>query len=67
MKKIIGFLLGVLIGLCIMIPVINLKKENDRLSKENDKLKQDIIYYKWQLEEVPNIMESVRDEWCDNE
>ena len=67
MKKILGFLLGFLIGLCIMIPIISLKKENDRLSKENDKLKQDIIYYKWQLEEVPNIMESVRDEWCDNE
>ena len=43
MKRIFGFMLGVLIGLCIIIPIINLKKENDRLEKENDNLKKEII------------------------
>ena len=57
MKKIFGFLLGLLIGLCIMIPVINLKKDYDKLKKENSKLKQEIIDYKWQLEQVPFIIE----------
>ena len=57
MKKILGFCLGVLIGLCIMIPVINLKKGNDKLKKENDELKQENIDYKWQIEQVPYIIE----------
>lgn len=57
MKKILGFCLGLLIGLCIMIPVINLKKDYDKLKKENSKLKQEIIDYKWQLEQVPFIIE----------
>ena len=57
MKRLLGFLLGVLIGLCIMIPVINLKKDYDKLKKENSKLKQEIIDYKWQLEQVPFIIE----------
>ena len=57
MKKILGFLLGVMIGLCIMIPVINLKKENDKLKKENSELKQENIDYKWQIEQVPYIIE----------
>lgn len=57
MKKILGFCLGFLIGLCLMIPVINLKKDYDKLKKENSKLKQEIIDYKWQLEQVPFIIE----------
>lgn len=57
MKKVLGFLLGVLIGCCIMIPIINLKKENDRLKKEISELKQEIFDYKWQLEQVPYIIE----------
>ena len=57
MKKILGFCLGVLIGLCLMIPFINLKKDYDKLKKENSKLKQEIIDYKWQLEQVPFIIE----------
>lgn len=57
MEKILGFLLGVIIGLCIMIPVINLKKDYDKLKKENGELKQEIIDYKWQIEQVPYIIE----------
>lgn len=63
MKKILGFCLGLLIGLCIMIPVINLKKDYDKLKKENKELKQKIIDYKWQLEQVPYIIEN----WCNKE
>ena len=63
MEKILGFLLGVIIGLCIMIPVINLKKDYDKLKKENDNLKQEIIDYKWQIEQVPYII----DYWCQGE
>lgn len=67
MKKIFGFLLGFLIGTCIITPLILLKLENNKLHNEIGKLEQDIIEYKWELEQVPLIMESVRDEWCDNE
>lgn len=57
MKKVFGFLLGVLIGCCIMIPVINLKKEYDKLKRENNELKQENINYKWQIEQVSYIIE----------
>lgn len=57
MKKILGFLLGVLIGFCIMFPIINQKREIKKLQKENDKLKQEIIDYKWQIKQVPYIIE----------
>lgn len=67
MKKMLGFILGVLIGTCIMIPLILLKLENNKLNNEIGRLKQDIIEYRWQLEQIPLIMESVKDEWCDNE
>lgn len=63
MKKILGFLLGLLIGMCIIIPVINLKKDYDKLKKENGELKQEIIDYKWQIEQVPYIIEN----WCNKE
>lgn len=64
MKKIVGFLLGVMIGCVIMIPILNLKKENDKLRKENQELRELVKDYKWQLDEIPNVMESVRDTWC---
>lgn len=67
MKKILGFLLGFLIGTCIMIPLILLKLENNKLNNEIGRLKQDIIEYRWQLEQMPLIMESVKDVWCNNE
>lgn len=56
MEKILGFLVGFLIGLCIMIPTINLKKENSRLEKQNNDLIQENADYKWQLEQVPYII-----------
>ena len=38
MKKILGFLLGVMIGCAFMIPILGLQKQNDKLKKENQEL-----------------------------
>lgn len=62
MKK--GIITGVLIGICFMIPIIRLKIKNDKLEKENLMLQQQIIDYKWQLEQVPLIVESNKEEIC---
>lgn len=57
MKK--GIIIGVLIGLCFMIPIISLKIKNDKLEKENARLQQQIIDYKWQLEQVEWIFKTM--------
>ena len=62
MKK--GIITGVLIGICFMIPIIRLKMKNDNLEKENSMLQQQIIDYKWQLEQFPLIVESNKEEIC---
>lgn len=59
-----AFLIGYIIGLIFMMCILFLKEQNDNLIKENGELKQDIIDYKWQLSEVPNIVESVKEEIC---
>lgn len=50
MKKVI--IIGILIGLMFMIPIINLKLKNEKIEKENARLQQQVIDYKWQLEQV---------------
>lgn len=50
MKK--GIIIGILIGLIFMIPIINLKLKNEKIEKENARLQQQVIDYKWQLEQV---------------
>ena len=57
MKK--GIIIGVLIGLCFMIPIINLKIKNDKLEKENARLQQQLIDYKWQLEQIEWIFKTI--------
>lgn len=57
MKK--GIIIGVLIGLCFMIPIISLKIKNDKLEKENARLQQQVIDYKWQLEQVQWIFKTI--------
>lgn len=47
-----GIVLGVIIGLFFMTPIISLKIKNDKLEKENARLQQQVIDYKWQLEQV---------------
>jgi hypothetical protein len=59
-----GIITVVLIGICFMIPIIRLKMKNDNLEKENSMLQQQIIDYKWQLEQVPLIVESNKEEIC---
>ncbi len=58
--KVKGIIIGMLVGLCFMIPIISLKVKNDKLEKENARLQQQAFDYKWQLEQVQwlfNIME----------
>lgn len=57
-------ILGLGVAVFLIMNIIFLQLENEALNKENWELKQDIIDYKWQLEQVPIIMESVKDEWC---
>ena len=53
------FLLGIIIGIVFMFPIIVLKIENNKLSDENDKLRQEIVEYKWQLEQVQWIFKTI--------
>lgn len=62
--KVKGIIIGMLVGLFIAIPIISLKIKNDKLEKENAKLQQEIIDYKWQLEQVPLVIESNKEEIC---
>lgn len=59
-----AFLIGYIIGLIFMMCILFLKEQNDNLIKENIKLNQQIKDYKWQLNEVPNIVESVKEDLC---
>jgi uncharacterized membrane-anchored protein YhcB (DUF1043 family) len=54
-----AIIIGMLIGLFFMIPIISLKLKNDKLEKENAKLQQQIIDYKWQLEQVEWIFRTM--------
>lgn len=62
MNKFDLFLLGVIIG-CVAILTLTFM-ENKDLHKRNEKLISDNNYYKWQLNEVPTIIESNKEEIC---
>ena len=53
--KFITLLLCIIIGCVATITIFMLKNEN--LITENEMLKQEIFDYKWQLEQVPYIIE----------
>lgn len=57
--KVKGIIIGILVGLFIAIPIISLKIKNDKLEKENARLQQQIIDYKWQLEQVQWIFKTM--------
>ena len=38
--------------------------KNESLTKENEMLKDEIREYKWQLEQVPYVIESNIESWC---
>lgn len=50
--KVKGIIIGILVGLFIAIPIISLKIKKDKLEKENARLHQQVIDYKWQLEQI---------------
>ena len=62
MNKLDLFLIGVIIG-CVSILTIFMV-ENKRINKEIMKLREENIYYKWQLSEVPTIIESNKEQIC---
>lgn len=62
MNKLDLFLLGVIIG-CVAILTLTFM-ENKDLHKRNEKLISDNNYYKWQLNEVPTIIESNKEGIC---
>lgn len=62
--KIKGFIIGFIIGLLIMTPIIKLKKENDQLINKNNQLIEENNYLKWQIGEVPTVIESYKEEIC---
>ena len=62
--KVIGLLLCIIIGLSACITIFMLK--NESLTKENKMLRDEIVEYKWQLEQVPYVIESSLDSWCNS-
>lgn len=62
MNKLDLFLIGVIIG-CVAVLVIFMS-ENKRINKEIIKLREENVYYKWQLNEVPSIIESNKEVIC---
>lgn len=57
--KVKGIIIGILVGLFIAIPIISLKIKNDKLEKEIARLQQQVIDYKWQLEQVEWIFKTM--------
>lgn len=59
---IIVTILGTFVGaLCSAMVQIN------KLQKENEKLNQEIIDYEWQIAQVPYVIESSLNSWCNGE
>jgi len=52
-------ILGILMGGIVASKDIKIEK----LTKENNELKEELINFKWQLDQVPYIIES----WCNGE
>lgn len=61
MNKLSWILVGMIIVLYIFIIIITAKEKS--IEKENNELKQEIKEYKWQIEQVPYVIES----WCNGE
>lgn len=62
MRKLVWILIGMLVGsyifnIYLIVEIKNEKKENLQLQDDND-------YLTWQLNEVPTIIESHKEEIC---
>ena len=60
--KFIVLLLCIIVGLTATITIFMLK--NEELITENEMLKQEITDYKWQIEQIPYVIEANLDSWC---
>ena len=60
--KFIALLLCIIIGLTASLTIFMLK--NEELTTENKMLKEEIRNYKWQLEQVPYVIEANIESWC---
>ncbi|MBQ9607824.1 MAG: hypothetical protein IJV15_00095 [Lachnospiraceae bacterium] len=56
------FLIVVITSASIII-ITNKNRQITKLEKSNKELRQEVIDYKWQIEQVPYIIES----WCNGE
>lgn len=63
LATIILFIISIILGVLTGVSFANKEIKINRLTKENDALKQEIIDYKWQMDQVPYIIES----WCNGE
>ena len=59
----------ILTGMIITFIIFDicLIKENKKIKRENQELHQEIIDYKWQLEQVPYLIEANLESWCNGE
>lgn len=60
--KFIALLLCIIVGLTATVTIFMLK--NEELITENEMLKQEISDYKWQIEQIPYVIEANLDSWC---
>ena len=60
--KFIALLLCIIVGLTASVTIFMLK--NEELITENEMLKQEITDYKWQIEQIPYVIEANLDSWC---
>lgn len=62
-EKIIYLLISTMIGIFIGSILASKDIKIEKLTKEKEKLQQEITDYKWQISQVPYIIES----WCNGE
>lgn len=69
-NKILFIIYGVFIAIITIVSaaiITEKNKEIENLISYSKDLSNLNVEYRWQLEQVPLIMESVRDSWCNNE
>lgn len=69
-NKILFIIYGVLVAIITIVSaaiITEKNKEIENLISYSKDLSNLNVEYRWQLEQVPLIMESVRDSWCNNE
>ena len=57
------YIVFISVAIILNAQISELKKENENLQHENEKLQQENTDYKWQIEQVPYVIEN----WCKGE